>query len=82
MEGTYEIVPSERDLQRAFAAMLKGKSFRLRKSEKQAWKESINREFSSTWWTIEAINADGTIKVCGNMHDVLEDICLDSLIGV
>lgn len=81
MHGTWQIIPDDETVHRAVDAMLKGKSFRMRQSEKAEW-QKVNEYISSTWWVITAIHDNKCIDVCGNNHDVLENLYMDSLIGI
>lgn len=81
MKGTWQIIPDNETVHRATDAMLKGKSFRMRQDEKESWKK-VGMLMTSTWFVITAIRHDKRIDVCGNNHDVVENIYMDSLIGV
>lgn len=65
------------ELQKAFEAMIKGKSFRLSEIGKEEISRDGNR--SDTWFSILAINSDGTINICGNNHSIWEGFSLSVL---
>jgi hypothetical protein len=68
-------------LQRAFDAMLKGKSFRITKECKTEW-ENCAGHISDTWFQIQSIDCFGCVTISGNNHSVMENEDINSLVNL
>jgi hypothetical protein len=64
---------------RVFNAMIDGKKVRITKEGRAYWKtDSVTEDtVDGQWFYIQAINDDGTVRLCSEYHYIFDNFPLD-----